>query len=166
MGPRLKVGYRLVQHGDEFLDEVLRHNEQQHDPEFININRNNRHKTEQQVITIDNNVHSESEDSVHTISISDDESIEDDGRDAESVNVDNELLSLVESTEIFKNEIRFWALNFDTSHKSFFYLILILDRHTEHSFPADPRTLLQTPRPTPIVSFENGNYCHFNLKNF
>ncbi|XP_024940095.1 uncharacterized protein LOC107267125 [Cephus cinctus] len=69
-------------------------------------------------------------------------------------------LSPTEKTERFKHEIRSWALTFDISHGALYHLMPILGRYSEHNFPVDPRTLLETPRSTNIVTLSNGNYCH------
>lgn len=83
----------------------------------------------------------------------------------EAVYINNASVTPAERTERFKSEICSWALNFGISHKALFKLMPILGRFTEHAFPVDPRTLLQTPRSTCIVPISNGDYCHFNFES-
>ncbi|XP_036138283.1 uncharacterized protein LOC118644257 [Monomorium pharaonis] len=65
----------------------------------------------------------------------------------------------------FKKSIAEWAIKYGITHSALIALLEILNICTNVTFPKDPRTLLQTPRSTDIIKMDNGQYCHFDIKN-
>jgi len=61
-------------------------------------------------------------------------------------------------------EIKNWALTENVTAKAVKSLLLIMRKYFKH-LPADPRTLLSTPRSTCLRVVEPGVYYHFGLKN-
>lgn len=61
-------------------------------------------------------------------------------------------------------EIKDWALSEYVPAKTLKSLLLILRKYFKH-LPADPRTLLSTPKSTSLRVVEPGVYYHYGLKN-
>ncbi|XP_032689152.1 uncharacterized protein LOC116852678 isoform X4 [Odontomachus brunneus] len=65
----------------------------------------------------------------------------------------------------FINTVATWAIKYGITHCALIGLLNILNIFTNTTFSKDPRTLLQTPRNTDVVTMSNGQYCHFNINS-
>lgn len=69
----------------------------------------------------------------------------------------------IKTDKNFKDSVAAWAIKFRITHSVLRALLKILNMFTNTTFPKDPRTLLQTPRKTEVVTMEDGQYCHFDI---
>lgn len=76
---------------------------------------------------------------------------------------DNEIDNQ-EGDQLIK-DITSWAIMFNIFHVALRALLIILRKYTRHLFPKDPRTLLKTPKHTPVIEMGIRQYCHFGLQN-
>ncbi|XP_032686338.1 uncharacterized protein LOC116851228 isoform X2 [Odontomachus brunneus] len=79
--------------------------------------------------------------------------------------VDSTKFITINNNSTFISDIKNWALQFSIKHNALNNLLSILRNNTNTSFPADARTLLETPRSTEIFVVAGGEYYHYGLKN-
>lgn len=70
-----------------------------------------------------------------------------------------------DSNHMFETDLHDWATSFKINLNAFSSLLTLLSKHTQFKLPKDARTFLKTPQCTDISRIENGEYCHFGLKN-
>lgn len=88
--------------------------------------------------------------------------------DAESIDIDSDEDDNYPQSikhDNFRNAITDWAKMFQSAHNALQYLLSILNEYTETIFPKNPRTLLNTPKSTTIISINAGQYYHLGLTN-
>lgn len=78
--------------------------------------------------------------------------------------IKNYNFEIFDKNEIgFLTELKNWALRFKISIIALTMLLFIINKYAQLKLPKDGRTVLKTPRTTPLIPMESGQYYHYGL---